>query len=210
MKLRFKCNHVFAVTAIAYAIFFLPILANAQAGPQGERNLAGSLIDLDYFEANYNPETKHQLFLVNRAHASETTWKQFFAGKYEVPIADCQYVFRYFPNHPGALHLISEIAKATRQDSLAIGYFERALELFPQHAYTHAQYGHFLVDVGAVSAGIAELSEALRLEPDNIQARAWLEEALPAKPSGALGPSQTAKADSVGLGAGPVGQGRGD
>ncbi len=210
-RVGFAWSYGTILIALISSALFVPLEASGQANAYSDRNLAGSLIDLDYFIANLNPETKLQLFLVDRAHASERTWKLFFAGKYQDPIADCEYALRYFPNHPGALHLMAEIAKATNQDSMAIGYFERALKLYPQYAYTHAQYGHFLVEIGATNAGIAEFMEALRIDPDFIQARAWLEEALPPGAGKALMmPRTTAKADSSGSRAGPPGGGRGN
>jgi tetratricopeptide (TPR) repeat protein len=208
VRVRLNVSKVKAITAVltvTYTALFIPIIASGQPSPFAERNLSGNLVDQDYFTASLNAETKYTLFLVERAHASERTWKLFFAGKYyEGPIADCEYALRYFPNHPGVLHMMGEISRATNQDSMAIGCFERALKLYPQHALTHAQYGHYLFEIGAANAGIAELLEALQLDPDQLQARAWLDEALPpGTRKGQPPPRDVAKSDSSGSRSGP-------
>lgn len=69
------------------------------------------------------------------------------------------------------------IGRKINQPGLAISFFEKALKEYPLYGYTRAQYGHYLVELGAVSAGILELKEALRLDPDLVTARAWLAEA---------------------------------
>ncbi|MGH7680495.1 MAG: hypothetical protein ACRENN_00740 [Candidatus Eiseniibacteriota bacterium] len=133
----------------------------------------------DYFTAQFYSDVEAYLEQVENRHASERVWNLYRSGNYNEAMGDCKYVLSRFPNHPRSLHLLGEIAKATDQTSMPIPYFERALELYPQHAYTHAQYGHYLVEINATSAGIAELLEALRRDPNQLQARAWLAEAAP-------------------------------
>ncbi len=133
----------------------------------------------DYFMAPYVPKVKSWLALVELGHANERVWKLFRSGDNADPLQDTQYALVRFPNHPRALNLLVEIAKAMDRPSLPLPYFERALKYYPQHAFTHAQYGHYLVDIGATSAGIAELTEALRMDPRLLQARAWLDEVQP-------------------------------
>jgi len=156
----------------------------------------------DYFMARFSPKGRAWLALVEGRHASELTWSLYRAGSYNEPLGDCKYTLARFPNHPGALFLLGEIAKATQQTSMPIPYFEAALKFYPQYAYTHAQYGHYLMETGAMSAGLAELREALRLEPDQLQARAWLVEALtPGNGQRPIAPSDSSKAESSGSGA---------
>ncbi len=130
----------------------------------------------DYYNANFDPKTKQWLFLVELGHANERVWKLYRAGSYNEALADVQYTLTRFPNHPRALNLLGEIGKATNDTSMPIPYYERALKFYPQHAFTHAQYGHYLVEIGAVGAGLSELREALRLDPSLLQAQAWLAE----------------------------------
>jgi hypothetical protein len=151
----------------------------------------------DYFTAHLHPGLYSYLAQLSARHASERVWAVFWKGKYTEATGDCEYVLTRFPNHPRALHLIGEISKATNQVSLAIGYFENALALYPQYAFTHAQYGHYLTDIGVFQAGVEQLREALRLDPGQFQAKAWLAEALASHPelekvapaNGAKGPA---------------------
>ncbi len=128
--------------------------------------------------APFSPRLKTWLVLVERGHASEPTWAFYRAGRYTDALSDCKYTLARFANHPGALFLLGEIAKQTQQPYMPIEYFEAALKLYPQRAYTHAQYGRYLIEIGGTSAGIAELREALRLDPNQLQARVWLADAV--------------------------------
>ena len=136
----------------------------------------------DYFTANLRPELAKYLSLVTARHASERVWAVFREGQYAEPLGDCRYTLERFPNHPRGLHLIGEIAKAMNQSSMAIPFYENALRLYPQYAFTHAQYGRYLIEIGAVPAGVSQLREALRIDPAQFQAKAWLSEALAKHP----------------------------
>lgn len=164
----------------------------------------------DYFMAEFDPKVKSWLVLVELGHANERVWKEYRSGNYTGPLADTEYTLVRFPNHPRALNLLGEIAKATNQTSMPIPFFERALKFYPQRAFTHAQYGHYLVEIGAVSVGISELMEALRLDPNQLQALAWLDEVLPAAQKWRVAPKDAAKADSAGTEAGRSGDSRGN
>ena len=142
----------------------------------------GAWGNYDYFTANLDPALAKYLSLVTHRHAGERVWAAYRAGRYPEAIADCKYALERFPNHPRALHLIGEIAKLTNQPTVTIPYYEYALRLYPQYAFTHAQYGNYLIDIGAVTAGVGQLREALRLDPNQFQARAWLSEALTEHP----------------------------
>lgn len=144
----------------------------------------------DYFTADLDPGLSKYLAIVSYRHVGQIVWTRFWSGNYTEPLADCRYALERFPNHPRALHLVGEIAKATNQPAMAIPYFEFALKMYPQYSFTHAQYGHYLIDIGATSAGVVELREALRLDPKQFQAKAWLAEALAAHPElGTAGPA---------------------
>jgi len=147
---------------------------------EGDTPVGGG--NYDYFTAVSTPGLAKYLEILTNRHVGERVWARFWSGNYNEPLGDCEYALERFPNHPRALHLLGEIAKATNQVSMAIPYFEYALKLYPQYGFTHAQYGHYLIDIGAVPAGVGELREALRLEPKQFQARAWLAEALAAHP----------------------------
>ena len=167
------------LSIVACTATLLPISARAQIDVLDEQSIGGSQAGADYFQAPYDPRVKAWLTLVEGRHASERVWKLFRAGDNNDALEDTQYTLARFPNHPRALNLLVEIGKATDQTSMPLSYFEKALKYYPQHGFTHAQYGRYLVQIGATSAGIAEFTEALRLDPDLLQARVWLNEVQP-------------------------------
>jgi len=177
-------------------------LGGAPGGTPGGNEAGLPMVgNYDYFTAQLHPGLYSYLAQLTARHASERVWAVFWKGKYTEATGDCEYVLTRFPNHPRALHLIGEISKATNQVSLAIGFFENALALYPQYAFTHAQYGHYLTDIGVVQAGVEQLREALRLDPGQFQAKAWLAEALAAHPeleTGAPGGSAKGPAGNPG------------
>ena len=145
--------------------------------PRQEKSLGGTLLSQDYFTADLYPEVTALLANVTKNHFDERVFRNFREGDITWAQSDCEYVLAHFSNHPGALHLYAEIGKKIGKPSLAMLAFETAIKDYPQYAYTHAQYGRFLVEQGAVVPGIMELQEALRLDPHLVPARAWLQEA---------------------------------
>jgi tetratricopeptide (TPR) repeat protein len=160
--------------AVALLLCLIPASSRAQGTPHDERNIGGTLINQDYFTADLYPEVHQTLLLVQSAHMTEDDIRYFNEGKYSLMIGDMKYTLDKFPNHPRALHIMCEISKKSEDFSTPIRCFEKALKLYPQHAYTHAQYGKYLLDIGSAAAGIQELQEALRIDPDLVNAQAWL------------------------------------
>jgi predicted Zn-dependent protease len=98
-------------------------------------------------------------------------------GDYDRAIRELQFLLNGFPNHPEGLALMSIVARMTKRSFLAISSFDRALKLFPQYAITHAQYGHFLVGIGQVEAGIKKLQQSIEKDPKLAAAYVWLAKA---------------------------------
>jgi predicted Zn-dependent protease len=171
-----RTSNRIAGAALALFVLFASVGATPRT-PKEERNLAGTLINQDYFTADLYQEVSQLKWLVEKGHWGERVIRNFRTGDIAWAEGDCVYTLEKFPNHPGALHMISEIGKKTNRPGLGVPYFETALMHYPQYAYTHAQYGRFLVEQGAVNAGILELKEALALDPSFVIAKAWLEEA---------------------------------
>ena len=132
----------------------------------------------DYFTARPPPTGEYLLDVVERYHLSDKFWKKFQDGNYKSNFGDLKYVLRYFPNHPKALYLLGRIAILTQNSQLPISYFQKALRLYPQHAYTHAQYGNYLAENSdddiLIKEGIAELKKAIEMYPKLTKAYAWL------------------------------------
>ena len=95
-------------------------------------------------------------------------------------MAETIFVLRVFPNHPEALGLMSVICRELDELSTPIPFYERAIRLYPNRAYTRAQYGAYLGSIGQKNAGRVYLEEALRMDPNLEVARGWLESLGPA------------------------------
>ena len=134
----------------------------------------------DYFTAHPPLRGEYLLGTVERYHLSATKgfWPQFSAGQYTYAFSELKYVLRYFPNHPKALHLLGRIAILTKTPLLPISYYRHALQLYPQYAYTHAQYGRYLSEIGdddiLIKEGIAELNNSIEMNPKLAVAYTWL------------------------------------
>ncbi|MEQ1846397.1 MAG: hypothetical protein ABL983_12595, partial [Nitrospira sp.] len=55
-------------------------------------------------------------------------------------------------------------------------YYEKALAEFPQYAVTHAQFGHYLIEIGKAEEGIAKLKRAIEMDSKLKPAYVWLAE----------------------------------
>ena len=171
-----RTSNQIAGAALALFVVFASVGAT-QRSPRDERNLAGTLINQDYFTADLYLDVAQLKELVERGHWGERVIRNFRSGDINWAESDCNYTLEKFPNHPGALHMMAEIGIKTNRPGLGVSYFETALRYYPQYAYTHAQYGRYLVEQGAVNAGILELKQAVALNPKFVTARAWLADA---------------------------------
>jgi tetratricopeptide (TPR) repeat protein len=131
----------------------------------------------DYFAQYTDPSTATLLHTVEQYHLSESFWRFYREGAFNSARSDLDYVLAYFPNHPRALHLIAYDDNVKSPISVVIQRFETAIHAYPDHAYTVAQYGRYLLSIGRKNAGLALLNEAIRIDPTLVIARAWLEEA---------------------------------
>lgn len=131
----------------------------------------------DYYER----DAPRDMLLANveKFHLGEDSfWKAYRTRVYTSAAGELRFALKYFPNHPRALYLTEIVAKETSNPTLAIRAYERALQLYPQHPYTRAQYGAYLVRIGATTAGIQELRTAIAADSTLYLARAWLASAL--------------------------------
>lgn len=133
----------------------------------------------DYFTTS---KDDHYLHLVEYRHlnlTSKTLWPFIKAGEYYLAISDLFFVLRAFPNHPKALKLMGRLSTLLKHPWIALPWYEKALKLFPQHAYTHAQYGNYMAensedDIDMIKMGISKLKKALEMDPKLGKAYAWL------------------------------------
>ena len=169
----------------------LDILSNAAYTPPDVK---------DYYLKDTVSEVRIAAMNVKKYHLSEETfWRHYRAGRKERAMGEAIFVLRVFPNHPEALGYLSFICRELDEPSTAIPFFERALRLYPNRAYTRAQYGSYLGSVGQKNAGRIYLEEALRIDPELVVARGWLE-SLDAPGSVSPSPGTMAEPASSGTG----------
>lgn len=187
---------VLLTLAVAVTLAAAPRIGSADAGriPAASRimsdrsnillpkNVPWTWVNNDYFTAGRDAAVSDILWKVEDAHLGPKNnkrgfWPWYLRGQVEIAVGDLRYALWVFPNHPRALHMLEVCAEDLHLPSLPIAYYEKAIRYFPRSAYTQAQYGRYLVHVGEVRVGIERLEEAVRLDPDLVQARAWLSEA---------------------------------
>lgn len=136
----------------------------------------GTIVDQDYFTAKISPDVKELLRLVDTYH-TDRVMESIKNHNMKMAMVDLEYTLTRFPNHPRALMFIGSVAKLTKNPSLAIPYYEKALKLYPQYAITHAQYGLYLLDSGNIKAGTERLKRSVALDPNLAVAHAWMAKA---------------------------------
>jgi tetratricopeptide (TPR) repeat protein len=158
----------------------------------------------DYFAAGHDPWKKRLLANIEANHYYSSPYHprgvrgNIAAGKYEYAMGDLSYILERFPNHPKALQLLSSVGKLSMDLASPIPYYEKALRLFPQYAYTHAQYGAYLVEIGRIDMGMAKLNKAIEMDPDLGLAHAWLAKAYQKKGDQALARQTEDRARALG------------
>jgi predicted Zn-dependent protease len=166
-------------------VLFLVIVTDAQTidVPKVEYSAAVmpiqsvTQVENDYFDAGSNRSVKQRLYNVERFHMNKSVLENISSGKYQYALNDINFTLRYFPNHPKALQLLTTIAALTKKRALPIPYFEKAINLYPSHAITHAQYGWFFVSIGDLDNGIQKLNYSVQVDPKLTAAYVWLAQA---------------------------------
>jgi tetratricopeptide (TPR) repeat protein len=150
--------------------------------PPDERDFGVAGQNSDYYAGD--AATAGIIQQVERYHLSEDNfWRHYRDGHLEYARNELIFTLRWLPNHPRALYLMELICKQMGRPEMAIQYYEKAVRLFPHRAYTRAQYGAYLVRVGARETGIQELRAAVAADSTLLQARAWLSQALAPAPT---------------------------
>lgn len=150
--------------------------------PYVPKNEPKSFVNNDYFGVATNPAAAQLITLVENAHLGPKNnprgfWPRYNEGNLDQAFGELKYALWVFPNHPRALFLLGMLARQTNKPDVPIAYYEKALRLFPDRAYTHAQYGSYLVEIGEKTQGILQLEQALKMDPNLLPARAWLDKA---------------------------------
>lgn len=150
--------------------------------PYSPKNEKKGFVNNDYFSIAVNPTAAQLIPIVENGHLGSKSnprgfWPRYNEGNKDQAFGELKYVLWVFPNHPRALFLLGMLARETNQPAVPIAYYEKALRLFPDRAYTHAQYGAYLVGIGEKTQGILQLQQALQMDSSLLVARAWLDKA---------------------------------
>jgi tetratricopeptide (TPR) repeat protein len=116
----------------------------------------------DYFSPKLNLALLHN---VEAAHFSaDNFFMKYNSLQYEYALEELKYALFVYPNHPKVLMMLESIARLTNQRALPLPYYERALKLFTQHAFTYYQFGQYLLEVGHVNPAIISLERAISID----------------------------------------------
>lgn len=114
--------------------------------------------------ANYYLSLNTTLLTKTEQYHLEQALRKLNEQNFEQAWNELAFVLHYFPNHPKALALLSDLSFKLGQPIRAKRYFERALSLYPDHAPTYALYGEFLMRDSKFSLAITQFKKAIILD----------------------------------------------
>lgn len=89
--------------------------------------------------------------------------------RYHAALAEFEFILRYFPNHPQALSLLSDICpKAQEYCKAAEDWLKKGIDRNPQIATTHLLYAIHLHRTKRPKEAVASYRRALELEPESV------------------------------------------
>lgn len=120
----------------------------------------------DYYAARLTAHNTELLRKVENAHIPPAT-RKLQAGSYWYAIGDVEFILRYFPNHPYALALLSELCdvrwKVPRCDSEE--WFRKAIAINPSAPQTFLANGVHLQRRSRLPEAIQSYKRAIALDP---------------------------------------------
>jgi tetratricopeptide (TPR) repeat protein len=140
------------------------------AGYCGE--LTNAYGPFDYAKRN---EFAQNFYLIESAHFTPEVEK-LIKGSSSYLGGDLDYTLRAVPNHHRALASIAKLGlrdKTTRVPGTKWSvecYFDRAIRFRPDDAGVRNLYGGYLYKLGRINEAIEQLTEAVRLDPENATA----------------------------------------
>ncbi len=127
----------------------------------------------DYFTMSQTPMGAAFLTAANNAHLRRLhLW--ITQGSRKDSLSEIRYILIRIPNHPRALVMAELIEKLFKKEKFALTAYKKALNIYPQYALTHAQYGRYLTKIGKRSEGIKSLQQAIQMDPKLAVGHAWL------------------------------------
>ena len=149
------------IKATRLALAFLALLALTG------RTAAQSETYYSYYDQRV--AARQQLRTVEQYHLGKAL-ADIDGGLWELALSECDFILRYFPDHPRGLNLMAETARKLNKLDVAESYFDRAIQLFPQSATTYAAYGIFKYRIGQLEESAQALKRSVTLIPDYAEA----------------------------------------
>lgn len=125
-----------------------------------------------------DPRYAYDLATVERNHFNQDVQMLKYGQTGAYPGPDLEFIFRYFPNHHSALHVMSTLWRRHRNTRGGVPpglspnrdasfYFDRAIEFAPDDGIVRMLYGMHLYSVGQSNRALLEYEYALQLAPDS-------------------------------------------
>lgn len=91
--------------------------------------------------------------------------------RYDAALAHAEFMLRYYPNHPKALNLLSQICLRWKSpDCNAQEWFERAVARNPSAPVTYTLQGIYLHRIKRYQEAVESYKKALELDPSSVNA----------------------------------------
>jgi tetratricopeptide (TPR) repeat protein len=125
----------------------------------------------DYYLTRSDRAAANLLEQVEKYHLSPAV-STLRAGKYEYAYNELSFILKYFPNHPQALVLLSELCVKWKHPGRcdADGRFQHALQVNPDAADTYTIQGMYLQNTGRTDQAIENYKKALERNPVSVNA----------------------------------------
>ena len=156
--LRECCNPKRLLTGLLFSsLLFFGVAATAQEGNR-DYYTARSAVDIELLTA------------VEKYHL-QPGYEKLSEKRYEAAFADAKFILRYFPNHPKALMMLSEICNRWQSpDCNPDEWFEKAVSRNPAVSETYVLYGIYLHRTKRFDAAVKSYKQALEIDPMSLNA----------------------------------------
>ena len=132
---------------------------------------AGEQDNNDYYVAHANKYTSELLASVEKYHLQPCS-EGPTTRRFESALSECDFILRYFPNHPRALVYMAEICAAWQSPRcIPERYFELAVNVNPNVANTFIAIGISLLRAKKAKEAVTSLERAVALNPNSLNAQ---------------------------------------
>ncbi len=140
----------------------LMILLSSSVGAQTQNN--------DYYAAKSDSKLAQLLHNVEEFHL-QLGIDQIKSRQYGTARANFDFILRYFPNHPRALPIMTELCRIYKDSQCnAEAYLDRAIKVNDGNASIYLIKGHYLQRFGNLDEAIDNYKKSLDINPNSANA----------------------------------------